>query len=242
MRDVATAGVAPGVFFRVFEMSPTPFVSDEPRFNVDHLLLVGGGTGAVDTPIRVFDLGLDIQTLTKAELVDSQTIHLVGTKEIVSGATASTGQPFDATVKFTKVKEDLADTVVVSGGEAPRSVVASSDPGLDFLTTVFAVQHVTVGPFEARVIETSAGDPAMNGDMPFLVLDLDRSASTFDLGLDINTVTKLTAPSPSEIKIEGSENLDPADIKSRAVSFSVKFTPPADTQAGVGSIVLERAP
>jgi hypothetical protein len=231
IRGVATPDSSP-LNLRVIETA-----GGDPAMNGDQLVLVAGSNE--DAPTQVFDLGLNINTLTSVTFASERVVHLAGKMDRMSATgDIQSDEPFEADVMLTLDGSGVANVASVSTGGTSTNVTATTDQGLQFYESVIKVTPTAVGNVEARILETAGGDPAMNGVGVFLVLDGGHADPVFDLGLNIAGVDTVTATSATELRIDGSEDFNPSDIQSRKVAYSAKFTP--DAQDEVQSISFQK--
>jgi hypothetical protein len=230
VRGVATPDSSP-LNLRVIETA-----GGDPAMNGDQLVLVAGSSN--DVPTQVFDLDLNINTLASVTFKSDRIVHLSGTIDTIDVTGDIHNGPFEADVTLSLDGAAIKNVASVSTGGKATNVTATTDPALQFYDSVFKVTGLGVGKVEARILETGGGDPAMNGDVVFLVLDGGHADPVFDLGLNIGGVDKLTATSGTELRIDGSEDFNPSDIKSRKVAYSAKFT--TDSHDEVSSITFQK--
>jgi len=179
----------------------------------------------------VFDLGINIVEVKKAEMAGPNTIKITGIQDTMGDDGAiKPGQPFEATVKFT-VKDgqdgiEVEKKVVVTQKGASADVNATTDAGEDFMGSIYKLTRADDENVHARLFEQTGGDPAMNGVMPFLSIGLEMEEKTFDLGLNVANITKLEFKTPTELRLETLEDTMTADgaITPKPAFYSIKFS------------------
>ncbi|MBX3231341.1 MAG: hypothetical protein KIT84_10385 [Labilithrix sp.] len=209
----------------------------DPALNGNHLFLSAygpdhGGGG-------VFELGLNISELTGVEMVGDTTLKLTGTYDDIIGEDGDItgGHPFEALVKLTMNANDVQESLTVTRAGHTETVKASTEEGIQFFSSIFEVkQKETKEGTIVRLFDTGkGGDPAMNGGQLLLSIMSWPEEKTYDLGLNILSVTKFEVPNESTALIEGSEHYMDAqgEIKTRPYSykldFSLKDGEPAET-------------
>jgi hypothetical protein len=184
----------------------------------------------------VFDLGINIVEVKKAEMVDADTIKITGIRDTMGDdGGIKPGQPFEATVTFT-VKDNGVDglevgkqVVVMQPGEIATTVTATNEARWSFMgliTSMTRLSHIDNQTVGARLFAQTGGDPAMNGVLPFLSINLDMEEKTFDLGLDLAGISRVSFKSSTELRIEALEDRLDADGIPHAhpVVYSVKYS------------------
>ena len=208
------------------ELAVIEFGGGDPALNGDYLFLSAYGPDHGDG--GVFELGMNVSTLTSATMVGNDTIKLVGTQDTIDPKTNDFKKvPFEATVKLTLVDRDIQPTVTLTmNGEKPEQIAKTAEEGKQFFTSIFGVkQQESKAGNIVRLFETGGGDPAMNGDQLVLNILSYPEEKTYDLGLNVNTVSKFEA-TDTQVKIEGSEDFMDAkgNIKSRPFAYTIGYS------------------
>jgi hypothetical protein len=210
----------PGMDLAVIE-----FGGGDPALNGDYLFLSAYGPDHGDG--GVFELGMNVSTLTSATMVGSDTIKLVGTQDTIDPKTNDfKNVPFEATVKLTLVDRDIQPAVTLTmNAEKPETIAKTAEEGKRFFNSIFAVkQSESKAGNIVRLFETGGGDPAMNGDQLVLNILSYPEDQTYDLGLNVNTVSKFEV-TDTQVKLEGSEDIMGADgnIKNRPFAYTINY-------------------
>lgn len=200
------------------------FGGGDPAMNGNQLFLSAYGSDHGDG--GVFELGLNISGFTKAEMVGPATLKITGTHDTIGGPNDAiqSGVPFEATVKLTVKDGNVLDHATVTHDGSSEEVARSTDAGVAFMSSIFEVKsQESANGTIVRLFEYGGGDPAMNGDQLMLSVMTYPEETTYDLGLDVNTVDKLTVVGEKEVRIEGSEHFMSANgaIESRPYAYRI---------------------
>lgn len=223
------------------ELAVIEFGGGDPALNGDYIFLSAYGPDHGDG--GVFELGMNVNTLTSATMVGNDTIKLVGTQDTIDPKTNDfKNVPFEATVKLTLVDRDIQPAVTLTmNGEKPEQISKTAEEGKQFFTSIFDVKESESKAGNiVRLFETGGGDPAMNGDQLVLNILSYPEEKTYDLGLNVNTVSKFEV-TDTQVKIEGSEDIMDAkgSIKSRPFAYTIGYSIGKDG-APASSISLTR--
>jgi hypothetical protein len=180
----------------------------------------------------VFDLGINIVEVKKAEMAGPDTIKITGIRDTMGDdGNIKPGQPFEATVKITVKDGDEGIAVekkvtVTQPGEAAKTVDATTEQRWDFMGSVYKMTNAQDENVVFRLFERSGGDPAMNGVELFASIGIEMESNEFDLGLNLAGVTKVSFKSATEVRIEALEDQMGADgiPHPKPVFYSVKYT------------------
>jgi len=208
------------------ELAVIEFGGGDPAINGDYLFLSAYGPDHGDG--GVFELGANISQLTSATLVGPDTVKLVGTRDTIDPQTNDFKKvPYEGTVKLTLVDRDIQPTVsFVSQGEKAESITKTAEEGFGFFNSLFAVQDKESKAGNIiRLFETGGGDPAMNGDQLVLSVMSYPEEKTYDLGLNVNGVTKFEV-TDTQVFLEGSENFmdGQGNIKTRPYAYTINYS------------------
>ena len=212
----------------------------DPAMNGNQLFLSAFGSdhGAGG----VFELGLNISGFTKAEMVGPATIKITGTQDTIDAeGDIKSGLPFEATVKLSVDGNDVRDDATVTHASGTEKISRSTDEAVSFMSQIFEVKtEESANGTVVRVFEYGGGDPAMNGDQLMLSVMSFPEEATFDLGLNVSSVDKITVVGEKEVRIEGSEHYMSAhdDIQSRPYAYRVELT--FDANGVPGPVKLTR--
>lgn len=208
------------------ELGITELGGGDPALNGDYLYLSAYGADHGDG--GVFELGLNVARLESATMSGPDTIKLAGMQDTIDPKTNDVKQvPFEAIVKLTLAGSNIAPTVTLTmNGGQPETIQRTAEEGKSFFSSLFAVQtkESKAGNI-VRLFEQGGGDPAMNGDQLVLNIMSYPEEKTFDLGLNVNAVTKFEA-TDTQIVLEGSEDIMGADgnIASRPFAYTIAYT------------------
>lgn len=201
----------------------------DPAMNGNQLFLGAFGEHGAG---GVFDLGINIVEVKKAEMAGPDTIKITGTRDTMGDdGNIKPGQPFEATVKFTLregrdgVEVDKTVVVTQPGSEA-TTVRATTEARWDFMGSIYKMTGIQDENVGFRLYERTGGDPAMNGVSVFVSIGVEMDSREFDLGLNLAGITKVSFKSATEVRIEALEDQMGADgiPHPKAVFYSVKYT------------------
>jgi hypothetical protein len=175
----------------------------------------------------VFDLGLNINTLQTAKVVEPGKIRITGTfDKMGEDGEIENGLNFEAMVEFTADQNGIGPKVTVTRDGASTDFPMSTDEGNSFLGTIFQVNtKETKNGTILRLYETGMGDPAKNGNLLMLSILALPEAKTYDLGIDVNTVTDITPVGENLLRISGTEDAmnKRGNIFQRPYTFEIKY-------------------
>ncbi|MFO0740057.1 MAG: hypothetical protein U0270_29430 [Labilithrix sp.] len=208
------------------QLAVIEFGGGDPALNGDYLFLSAYGPDHGDG--GVFELGMNVSQLESATMVGPDAIKLVGTQDTIDPQTDDFKKvPFEATVKLTLVDRDIQPNVSLTrDGQKPETIARTAEESKQFFTSIFTVQNKeSKGGNIVRLFETGGGDPAMNGDQLVLNIMSYPEEKNYDLGLNVNTVSKFEV-TDTQVLLEGSEDIMDAngDIKSRPFAYTIDYT------------------
>lgn len=223
------------------ELGIIEFGGGDPAMNGNQLFLSAYGSDHGDG--GVFELGINISGFTKAEMVGPATLKITGTHDTIDGADGDikTGIPFEATVKLSVKDGNVLPNATVTQGGSSEEVALSTDAGVQFMSSIFEVKsQESANGTIVRVFEYGGGDPAMNGDRLMLSVMSFPDETTYDLGLDVSSVDKLTVVGEKEVRIEGREHFmsSNGEIASRPYAYRVDLA--FDGNGAPGPVKLTR--
>jgi hypothetical protein len=229
--DIAK-GVTSALTVRVLETG-----GGDPALNGNYLwLAIIGEQGETS----VFELGLNISGLSKAELTAPGVLHLVGTQDTIEGESGDikNGLPFEANVRFAANGGSVPSLLKVESTGETHDAGKNAEASAEFLGSVYQVNTQENETVIARTFLSAGGDPAMNGAHVHLSLMAYPEERTYELGLNVASVSKISFTSKTRLRIEGSEDTMDANgnIKSRPFAYAVRFSVGQD---GVPSEVVK---
>ena len=161
-----------------------------------------------------FDLGMMIQTVDTGEMTLPDVVHLAGTSVTISDKGEVVPEKWEATVKL---GVQPGDAVTLTRDGRTTSIAAATDAGARFLPSVRAVHTAEGAASDAfvRVFESAA--PGATAHRLMVSIMALPEEQTFDLGVDVKTVTKVASPKDGLLTIEGT------DAASRPVVYSLTY-------------------
>jgi hypothetical protein len=213
-------GVTTGLTLRVLETG-----GGDPALNGNYLwLAVIGEHGEAS----VFELDLNIAGLDKVELTAPGVLHLKGTQDTIEGESGDVknGLPFEATVRFAAKDDAVPSRVKVESKGQSHDADKNAEASAEFLGSIYQVDTKENETVIARTFLSAVGDPAMNGAHVHLSLMAYPEERTYELGLNVASVTKISFASKTRLRIEGTEDTMDAggNIKSRPFAYAVRFS------------------
>lgn len=211
----------PNLTLRLYETG-----GGDPALNGNMLRL--GAFGDHDAG-GVFELGLNVSSVTKAEM-SGPDLKLAGMEDTIDQNGETKSVPYEATVKLTTGNgpDGLeVKSVSVTRGSSTNPAPRMTEAEWDFIGSAYSVRQAEKNDTIARVFETAGGDPAMNGVSVYLSLMSYPEERTYDLGLNIAGVDSMTFQSPTELRIDGKEDtmgssgIPTAKPASWSVTFSI---------------------
>jgi len=169
-----------------------------------------------------FDLGVNIRHITKLVADEPGILRITGTKDTYDNDSDEVRNiPFEATVRYREVAQ--AFTVTAETGGSATTVVKHEDQAAQFLSRVSAMTDLDQGDVNARVFQVGGGDPALNGNHVFLSLMTYPEERTYDLGLNVASVTKVSFAGNNDLRVEGSEDYPGQDGSVAHRPFSARI-------------------
>ncbi len=201
----------------------------DPALNGNYLWL--GAFGAHGFGGGMFDLGLNVASLDEAVIEGVDEIRLRGTHDTVTAdGDIQTGLPFEARVKLkggqTLEGYGVEPTVKVTFNGTTHDVDATDEEAHQFLASTFEMTSEAAGESDriVRLYQTAGGDPAMNGVGAFITVMSYPDIQTFDLGINVATISRLRWVRGDEFQIEGFEDTMNAQGDIVPVPFTYTLT------------------
>lgn len=195
----------------------------DPAMNGNNLwLAIDGGP----TLGAIWDLELNVATVDAIASIAPGTVRVTGTEQTLDEDDAVISRPFEATITYRLKDGALGPSLQIEHGASVRDVQADTTKAAAFLSRVYAVSTVETDAIHARLFEVGGGDPAMNGDRLFLTLGEDLEWPTFELGLDVASVTRFASAGAGKLRIDVSEDTLDADgmAAQKQATYVVTFT------------------
>jgi len=207
---------ADGLMIRAYELT-----GGDPAMNGTSVYL----SASAGYETLTWDLGVNIRSITKMERVGAAALKLTGTRDDLDGDEMPVSRPFEMIVRGRPSGDFLDAKLTLERDGETSTVTATTDAATDFMSSVYDLKSAESEEVSARVFETTAGDPAMNGDMLYLTLMSFPESKTYELGLNVASVTSVTT-SNGQVRIEGTEDFMDAEgnIGQKPFTYAVKFT------------------
>lgn len=175
-----------------------------------------------------FDLGLDVSGVTTVSMSERNTLKIAGTRRDVDASGAAVDAPFEAKVELSIHDGELASTATLTAASGVRTLEASTDSTWKLLGDLYDVQQIQNDQVTARIFERDSGDRATNRTTVALSVTSASGARIYDLGLAIDSVSRLAFTSPTSIRLYAVEDVSSADhVTALApVNFDVTFGSP----------------
>lgn len=117
-------------------------------------------------------------------------------------------------------------------GQKHRVTVARDNDARQAFADVWKVVVHTRANMRHRAIETAGGDPALNGTIPMLAVDLSEETLVFDLGINVSVIDKYEFDEEGTLKIHAYQDALTEDSEplQRQCDFSATYV---DNVSGV---------
>ena len=184
-----------------------------------------------DHQTPIWDLGMKAVSISKVEAAGRGSLRISGTELDASDKEV----PFTATVRYT-LEGAASDAVTVEKAGVTQTVKADSSASAAGLAVVIGLKDIRANGIRARLYEIGGGDPALNGDQLVLNLADHPDYVTFDLGLNVASVTTFGSPRLGNLQIAGSEDFmdENGDVGHRPFAVEVQFAAsPGTVPSGV---------